>query len=345
MKKFAFNKKSIIQVIFILALLLLIVNVVADKLSAQKPKTKLSEITAENVNVVFLNSLYAFALHRSWIKEINKRHAGKVYNYDVEIPKDLPIPVVLKEIYGNFYNDNVNLKSYELVIGGKTQLDIFSDKNLTLSALFNYNDSLKRQIDTTGLLLNGIEQLSDAEVEHLIKFPQTFAALLRPSKFSARLCDSLTEFRKEYAVLLNDKSTELEYKLRPGFSPLRIKSVIGTIISDYPKAIFYVIDDNSGLYSSAAYYLIKFELKRRNIKLYKLSSIARAEKNSGATLRENFIKLVEKNSGGSKKLILIDAGDFDKLQQDIFNLIKIGYKFVNPSVIVSMARSGTNTAK
>lgn len=335
MEKIFIGKKTVVEILFFIVVLLLIANIIATKIIKQEPPEKLNELNGTSINSIFLNSLSAFAIHRDWIKDLSNIKNNNTFRYEVDIPKDLPIPVVLKEIYGNFYNDNVKLNSVEQIIGGKTTLNIFSQGRIKLSANFIYGDSLKRQIDTTGILIRGIENLNNAAVDHLIKFPQTFAALLNPSKLTAQLSDSLLKFRKEYAVLLNDKSTDMDFELRAGFSIDRIKSVILSIISAYPKALFFVIDDNSKLFNSQAYHIIKNELEKRKIKLFKLSTIVKDDNSSAESIRRSFIKVVKNNSGNNQRLILINAEDFDNLQPDIFSLIKIGYKFVNPSIIIS----------
>jgi|YelNatPaOPRAMG01_1025707.scaffolds.fasta_scaffold00440_15 hypothetical protein len=328
------SKKNIIEVLFLIAIFLLVANILASKLLKQKSPEKPSKLNGVEINSIFLNSLNAFALHKDWIKNLSNLKNTDTYKYEVDIPKDLPIPVVLKEIYGNFSNDNVKLNSVEQIIGGRTILNIFSQGNIKLSANFIYDDSLRRQIDTTGILLQGIEKLNNAGIDHLIKFPQTFAALLPPSKLTAQLSDSLIKFRKEYAVLLNDNSTDIDFELRAGFSSDRIKSVLLSIISAYPKALFFVIDDNSKLFNSQAYQIIKSELEKRKIKFFRLSKLVRDDDSNTESIRQNFIKIVKHNLGNNSRLILINAEDFDNLQPDIFSLIKIGYKFVNPSIII-----------
>ncbi len=337
MKILTFVKKKIIEILFGAAVFLLAANLLTAKfLKPSKINRNLENITPAQINTIFIDDLNAFALHSDWIKKIKSNAGSGVnYNYRVDLPKDLPIPVVLKEIYEHFYNKNVAIKTLEKVIGGKTELKIFINDNLKLNAVFNYNDNLKREGENIGLVIDGLDKQKVSMINFLIRFPQTYAALLVPSKFSVQLADTMVNYRKEYAVLLNDNINEMDYKLRGNFSPARLKSALRTIIGSYPKAIFYVIDDHSKLYNSAAYYLIKEQLKLRNILLIKMSEFKQVSGGGSAELETDFARLVKDKSKTEYNFILIPADDFVNLQPQIFSFIKIGYKFKNPSLILT----------
>ena len=343
--KFKLDKKVIIQTLFITAVILLAANLLLAKFSKHEQyHTNLKDIETKSINVKFLGDLRAFALHDNWIKEIKSSKTKADYSYTVDVPKDLPIPVILNEIYGSFDGDNVKLKTDELVTGGKTSLNIFSDNKLKLAAEFNYRDSLNRQGGSVGLLIDGFDRLSNKKIDYLIKFPQTFAALLIPSKASLQLCDSLTEYRKEYVVLLNDDIKDMDYKLSGGFSPARLKSAIRTIIGAYQNALFYAIDDKSKLYNSSEYPLIKNEFEKRGMKLLKISSFKLAEGSNDSETTLNFDRYVKQKGKEGNSFILISAGNFSILQPQIFSMIKIGYKFINPSLILA-AKEKEQTSK
>ena len=338
-------KKKIIEVLFALAVILLAANLLAAKYlkAPAKIKRNVQSITASGVNDVFIKDLRAFAIHSDWIKNIKSSHGQKPgFNYSVDIPQDLPIPVVLKEIYESFYDKNVDLKTAEEKIRGKTEFFISQDKKLKLKAIFNYNDNLKREGESIGLIIDGMDKLNKNDLNYLAKFPQTFAALLVPSKSSVQQSDTLIEYRKEYAVLLNDDINEMDYKLRGDFSPVRIKSALRTIIGSFPNALFYVIDNRSKLYNSTAYYLIKEQLQKRGILLMKMSSLKDVAGDNNAELKSDFTALVKTKTNEKPHFILIPADDFNLLQPQIFSFIKIGYKFVNPSIVLAAAIKSPN---
>ena len=345
MKLFALVKKKIIEILFVAAVVLLAANLLIAKylMEPVRYKRNLQTISPVQINQIFFDDLDAFALHRDWIKKFDPvKGDNSALTYSVDIPKDLPIPVVLKEIYESFYDKNVRLRTVEKILGGKTQLSIYLDNNLKLKAIFNYNEKLKREGKNIGLLIEGMDELNAGKLDYLVKFPQAYAALLVPSKASARLADTLTNYRKEYAVLLNDDINDMDYKLRGGFSPLRIKSALRTTMGAYPKALFYVIDDKSKLYNSTAFYLIKQQLQNRNILLLKLRVFKSVSGSGNSVLRSDFKMLLLNKSVKSTEFILVPADDFNVLQPQIFSYIKIGYKFVNPSLILASLNGKKN---
>lgn len=335
-------KKKIIEVLFAAAVILLAANLLTAKYLKTSfiKKRDLKEITVSQINDLFWNDLNAFALQSAWIKKIKPDRAMRSdFYYSVSIPKDLPIPVVLKEIYESFYDKDVDLRTVEKVIGGKTELNIFRKGALELKAVFNYDKELKRNGEISGLIITGIGKLNKNDLYYLIKFPQTYAALLVPSKESVQISDTLTNYRKEYAVLLNDDISELDYRLRSDYSPHRIVSALRTVIGSFRKALFYVIDDRSSLYNSNAYYLIKEQLKRRGIKLFKLSKLSEVAGTNQAGIQADFSELVKTGNGNYSHFIIIPADDFKLLQPQIFSYIKIGYKFINPSRVLAAVKN------
>ncbi len=344
MKILTVVKKKIIEILFGMAVVLLAVNLLAAKfLKPAHDNRELRYITPSQMNILFIDDLNAFALHSNWIKKVKTAPVkGASFNYNIDLPEDLPIPVVLKEIYQSFYNEKVELKTFEKVIGGKTELKIFMNGDLKLNAVFNYKDNLKREGENIGLIIDGLDKQKESKINFLIEFPQTYAALLVPSKNAVQMADTIVNYRKEYAVLLNDDINEMDYKLRGNFSPIRLKSALRTIIGSFPKAIFYVIDDRSKLYNSSAYYLIKEQLKLRDILLIKMSEFKQVTGGSNGELESDFARLVKEKSTPVYNFILIPASDFVELQPQIFSFIKIGYKFKNPSVILAKKDKDVN---
>ncbi len=330
-------KKRLIQILFVFAVLAVVINVLADQLVKKPVHTKLVNISSNSVNVKFLNALNDFGLQKDWIKSIiDKKQGSADYQYNVEIPKDLPIPEVLAEIYGTFNQTKLKLKCVEEVTGGKSLLNISSGRKPVLSAELNYDTSITRNAGSIGILIENFDKLNKKNTDALIEFPQTFAALLVPSKYSLNVKDSLLNNRKEYAVLLNDKISDITYQLGKNFSRNRLRLALRSIIGAFPNAIFYIIDNKSSLYNSAAYSFIENEFSKRKIFLFSTDSFTQIEEGSKSFLTEQLNRIVRPTRAGDKKLILIHADDFDLLKPEIFSLIKIGYKFINPSLIVSM---------
>lgn len=329
-------KQKIIQILFILAVLLVVANIIASKFSVKPVNAKLENVSPDIVNAKFLGAINDFGLKKDWITLLrNKKSGSSDYNYSVNIPKDLPIPVVISEIYDAYITSNVKLACTEEKTGGETVLKINSDNRPVISAVFNYDENISRNAGSIGILVKGLELLKKKDMDALIEFPQTFAAILLPSQNAIAVSDSLLNNRKEYAVLLNDDIKDLDYKLSGGFTRNRIKLVIRSIIGAFPDALSYIIDDNSGLYNSPAYPFIKDEFAKRKINLIRESSFIQIEEGRAGEVSSQLWDIVKPTRTGDEKIVMVNADDFVLLRPKIFSLIKIGYKFVNPSVILA----------
>lgn len=327
-------KKRIITYLFGLAILALAANVIVAKIFGSNVSAKESGLSVSEINREFLRDLDNFGLKSEWIKKVNNKNTKDGVFYQVELPKDLPIPVVLSEIYGSFYSSDIKIKSMEKTIGGTTIVEIYLQNNRSLTATFNYENDIKRDAGDLGIIVFGLEQLSAKELNAMIEFPQAFIAVLVPSKSAGKLIPDLVENRKEYAVLINDNISDLDYKLNNDFSVNRLKLAIRSIVADFSNAVFFIIDNHSKLYLSPAGKIIRDEFDKRNIKLITQSSMPEILSNNNG-IRDSFRSNVEKVHLGNNKLISIRAEDFGTLKPEIFSLIKVGYKFISPSMVIA----------
>ncbi len=334
MKK-SFDKKQIIYYLFGLSVLFLIANLVQVKMSKKETTPHLIKMPPDAVNMSFLDNLKDFGLKKEWIEPVKKRRnfSGK-YNYRVDVPKDLPITVILQEIYGTFYGKGINLSTKELVIGGKTFLKISFDDEVILTSEFNYDDKIERDAGSAGIIVSGFGDAGTEIRDELASGPQMFAALLVPSKQSVKLSKEFTNGRKEFAVLLNDDISDLNFKMSPGYSSGRLRNSIRAIIAAFPKAVFFMIDNRSSLYTSPVFPFIRDEFKKRNISLLKESSVVKLGGADAAQINKDFRKLIITLKDGQQKLINVNVDDFKIIRPEILGLIKVGYKFINPSVVL-----------
>ena len=328
-------KKRIAQILFALAVLALAANVAVSKFLINTNTGSIKDDNTKFVNDTFLKDINDFGLQKDWIKSsINRNSQNNFYSYNIHVPKDLPIPVVLSEIYGSFNSPGISLKCLEKVIGGKTLLNIYLNKNLKLSAEMDYNKNIRRDAGNLGIIVYGLDQLSTKNAEDIIRFPQSFVAAILPSKTASQLAEDLASNRKQYAILLNDDIKDLEFQLSKNFSDYRLKTVVSSIVGAFPDAAFFIIDDNSSLFSSPAYGIIKSAFLKRNIKLIHQSAQPFVTTGNSSQVKSSFRQMVTATHLGDNKIISLTADDFKLLEPEIFSLIKIGYKFVNPTLIM-----------
>ncbi len=329
-------KKGLVQVLFALAVLSLVANLVTAKYFKKSANVKEKDLGANIINEQFLTDLQNFGLKKEWIDDKSNARSNKNnFSYKVKVPKDLPIPVVLSEIYGSFYSSDVNIRTIEKIIGGTTVINIYLKNQLKLTAELNYDENIKRDAGNIGLIILDLEKLNAKDIDDVVQFPQTLAAAVTPSKEAVQISSKLINHRKEYAVLLNDNIKGLDYKLDKSYSEVRLKLTIRSIVGDFPDAVFFMVDNKSKIYNSPAYQIIKNELLKREIKIFNENSFSDVEEGNSETVKSNFRKYVEKTHLDDYRLVSIHADDFYLLKPEILSLIKIGYKFITPSIILS----------
>ncbi len=176
--------------------------------------------------------------------------------------------------------------------------------------------------------------MSSDEDSVLLKSSEPFAVIIIPSKSSEKLINVLNKNRKEYAVLLNDDISDLDFKLRESFSKNKNELSMRSIIYNYKKAICFFEDEKSDIFNSSVKNIIMNELTKRNIKLIPVNSIRKINGSSDKILESNFNSYMENLEGNRKRLVLISAEDYYKIQPLIIKYRKTGYKFINPSQII-----------
>ena len=233
----------------------------------------------------------------------SKKGDNKPLKFSVKVPKDLPIVLILQEMNYVFNNKNVEIKSSENKIGGKTLLDFISGDETKLEVVFNYDAKVERKSVRVGFLVNRFS--GDTETDSLLlDFPENFAIVLIPSKSSAEFVKKIIQNRKEYVIYLNDSIDELEYELKSNYSISRLKSAIRTIVGAFPQSVFFLIDDKSDLYNSPAYRLIKEEMGKRKIRLIDKNSFNELAEADGKNINDVFDNSLNKLQGGEDKVFI-----------------------------------------
>jgi len=330
MSKF-FDQKKIINILFIAAVVILVVNLVLDKFFLEKNNEENSELTTTEIDSTFRLALFNLGIHEDWIKKQKGRE--KPVNLSVRIPKDLPIVLVLQEMNNVFDTNRVKINSVEKKIGGSTTLNLISGGEEKLKANLIYNDKVKRKTVRIGFIVNRTDD--DIETDSLLfEYPEKFAFMLIPSENSAEFVKKILKNEKEYIIYLNDEIDELKFKLSEDYSAVRLKNSIREIVGTFPQAVFFMIDDKSSLFNSNVYPLLREELEKRKIRLIEESTF----KNLSSLEKENsfeiFNNALDNLNSGEDKVYIISTEDFLALNPEIIRYRKLGYRFTNPSALL-----------
>ncbi len=335
--KFSLSKNNIIQLLLLLVILLIAANIILEKFYQPVFSTEGKTLPSAVINERFLTSLNNYNMDSSWISRKNFKKSGSdslKFSYKVDVPEDLPLSLLIREIQNQFDTSEVDIESTEFRKNNSTEVSISSGGYLKLDAVMTYNKKIKRSTDTIGFILTGIGALSNDELNSLLLLPEHFAGVLIPSKHSQELMKTLRENQKEAVVMLNDDISELEFKLNTRYSSRRIKNSVISIIGKFYKAAFFVIDENSDIYNSVHYKLIRDEFMKRKITLLRWDTFAELKNISP----ENVISQIH-TAENNHKIFKLSAGEFVEMPPLLAALRKTGYKIVSPSVLIDQKDS------
>lgn len=331
------DKKRLIQVLFGLAFVFLIMNLIVNKLTHYHYTPIEKARSSEYIKSRFLSALQNYGIQKDWIrkgKHSRKDDDSLNYKYNIEVPKDLPVALLLNEIEDSLGVNGIVIRSKELKIGGATQLRVYSGDNLKLQAEFEYDENIERNAGTVGIIVKDADQLSPDNFQKLIRLPERFSVLLSPSKRTVALQTQIISAQKEICVLISDETTDLEYKMKPGFSPDRIKNSIRSIISDYSNAAFFVLDDKSALYSSPAMNIIRDFLDKGKIKYIKQSDYGTLNTGDTKETANQFADFVRKSKTRPISILMLTSDELNSEIPELVKFRKTGYQFVRPSVLL-----------
>lgn len=327
------NLKKIIILLFTVSILLLLSHLAISFIYIGADKASSTFISDHEIRIKFRNTLKSYAIKDEWIDSVKNK--SKISSYKISIPSDLPIAQILGELTKNLAEYRLMVSAQERKINGKTIMKIFSEEDVKLTAEFKYDSEIQRSESKSSVFIYGREK-SEAEYDSLIRnSPNDYAALLIPSKSSSSFVRWLRENGFEYAVLLDDDISELEFKIGNDYSPNRIKLIVQNLVVSFPHVLFYVFDKNSTIYKTSNYLVIKKEFEKRKIKFLSSDSllfIAEEQPN----LSGRFNTAVKTVKRGELKRIAISYDGFISLYEEIRKLVRVGYKFVRPSELTAI---------
>ena len=327
-------KRRTVYILFVVAILLLASNLLLNKLLPEtNPKHEAFILSGSEINNRFLQAVNNFGLEENWIvvRKLSNKPDSLFSSYKIKLPPDLPIPVLIREIQTELSSDSVEIKSIEKKMGGRTKLKIYSGGFLKLTSEIDYDKKFVRKRGSVGFFIEDIS-FDDQEDSLLFDVPESFAVLLTPSKENKKHSKFILNKSKEFALLLDDEIDDLEFKLSEGHSNNRILNSVKSIIGSFSRAIFFVIDDESELFRSEVFPVISAELEKRNIKLLHKSTFYQLENNEETDLIDSFDSLI-KQLVQEKLIILTNVEEFRLLLPEIARYRKVGFKFINPSLI------------
>lgn len=327
-------RKKILIYLFGLAVLLLALNLVFNNkivFSSDDEKA----INSDELGNRFNNILTSFGIEEKLIKKTvsaDKVTGLRIPLFRVQVPKDLSIPEILLDIFNEFRKDSLEIESIEKVKSGKSLLTIKKGRTSVLSAEFDYSKNISREKRYLALLITDINYNSQGD-SVLIESSQSVNFLIRPDSKYKGLINYIKSYKKEYSILIDDGTGEQKYKLAAGYSAQRVINVLKTLVKDFSKASYFVIDDKTELYNSANYKIISEALSKRQIKLFRLSDFLSLDESENWL--DDFGKRMDQVSSNESSIFLISKNSYKQIEQVLSTYYKKGYRIVNSSLLIS----------
>src|SRR3989337_4329429 len=315
------NFTKLLVVLFSISLLLLLSHLVLSFVYHDTNLKSALTLSNEEINKKFKESLIGFAIKDEWIKTVKDN--SSIPSYRVYVPSDLPIPQILSELIKQYDGYNIEVTAEEKKIHGRTLMQVTSDRAIKLKAEFRISNDIDRTGSKSALFIYGREN-KEAEYDSLmLTTTRDMSALLIPSKSNAAYSTWLRGNGFDYAVLLNNEISDIEFRLSKDYSEKRLKLIVQNIVVSFPHAIFYVINKNSDIYSSPNYSVIKKEFGKRKIRFFTTDSLKFIDK-SHPNISEKLNSIVTNVKAGDITRIAISFDAYQSLAEDLRQLIRVG---------------------
>ena len=321
-------KRKFIYGLISFSLLLIAANIYIDNFykKSEPVKRDISKIEIENG---FTKTLIDHGIENEWIekKNVERNNADSInYIYRVKIPSDVSITSIIKDLNETFINKPLLIESTERKNYSNSTVKFYSNEILKLEAYLNHENNISRKYATYSFIVN----VDNIEINEILKIQIPFSLAITPSETNAKQISRLNELNKSYVILLDDNIDDSKYRLDKDFSKEKLIRSIKSIIFSFGRNRVYIIDDNSKIYNSKSYNLLKDELVKRDIDFIIKSSLTKLTADSDKelfSLFEFYTTSLKKKEG---KIFLINYNNFVTLQDPLEKQIKRGDRIILP---------------
>lgn len=291
-------------------------------------------IDEEEISQRFKNILAEFDIEDKLIKEkkVKDKHSNEEYSsFKVQVPKDLSMPEILQDVFQSFKKDSLIIQSFEKVKGSKTTLALKIGSSTVLQAEFDYAKNFSRNNGYLAFIINDVDPANESTIA-LIESPARINLLIRPEIKHLQQLEYIRNNGQQFSILIDDDISEQKYKLGETYSEQRIVTVIKTLVTDFQKAVCFIIDEKSNFYKSPNYEILKRELSKRKIKLFRKSEFVNL--NNEEMILDSFNYQINSLASGGSIIFLVSEDSYETLSSEIKKYKKKGYRVITSSLIL-----------
>lgn len=325
-----FNKYKIIQILFAIAVILLIANVLVDRFITEIDSEQLTvfnkKINNATIDSLFLASLKNYNIKHNWIHKLSKqktKNNSTTFIYKVDVPNDLPNILLLNEINKNFSETKLKIYSKELKVGGTSLLEISNGNKLVLTAAFNYSSDISHVAGYLNLLVIMPYDLDFENRNDFLNSSKNITFLFSPSTKNIHLARIVLANKKSYALIIDNNIDELKFEIKNSFNQSRINQGASSIIKSFPNAKFILIAK-----SFIPNHKIREAFKKLKVKLLYQKNLINFTKEYKGEMKKLFKSYVTRTSANDTLNTILSVDNYLKINLDLKKYSKLGYKFV-----------------
>ena len=272
-------------------------------------------------------------------KDKNNQFDSLKYNYQIQIPTSIPIPMIIKEISLKLKNKNVSITSKEEKINGTTELKIKSGSFIKLVANLEYNSLLQRPYSSIAFIINDVEELNENELNNLLTNSFKFGALLPLRSTSIVIAEKILASKKNYFINLDDDADKLNFELDEDLNVKQLKRNIKSIVSSFNTPRFYFISKKKTGFSNSFISFLTEEFSKQNRTVLRLNSFIKLQGENKQDLNSLLDFHLNKLKAGTSKLFIISIDDWWTIQTTLNYYLKKGNKIVLPAKLLQSRTS------
>lgn len=331
-------KKKIIYTLISFTALLILLNVVLGLLKKDVIIVKNNnDVTRLDIEKSFTSVIKKFGIKDSWVKKknINDKTLDSIsYKYKIEIPVDVPIPMILKELSNKLKNGNAKVTSTEKTNFGSTILKIKTGNCVKLVAEINYKKEIFREYSSIAFIIKNLDKLSKTEFDKLLNTPIKFAALLPLQIKSVDIAEKILKSKRTYFIFLDDDSDNIKFELDEDINVNTLKKNVASIVSSFNSPRHFFISNKGTGFSNSFVNYLKEEFKRKGRKVLNLNSFVNLKGENEKDLNSLLGFHLNNIKPSESKTFFIGIEDWDSIQHNINTYLKKGNKLKPPSQIL-----------
>ena len=282
-----------------------------------------------------------FGIQQEWVRErsIDIEEIGHVRDlWLIHVPHDLPLASV-----------NLDLKAIIEQYGGKAfaventrkariALHITFRGKVRYSLLFMPTPEVSREAGSIALLVDGIGNAPDGEIERYLASREPIACIIEPHKDHIPLHTQLQKHQKDVVLHLHFRPVteqESRFELAEDLGKEELASHLHYIVRNFPGSKYYYVTSERalGLHSRMVDDIMR-SLGLRKLESATLAYIDRGSRESVMSARMNDIASLSVREGASIGVVELRDDIMRFLEEEMARLRKKGFDFVRLSRVL-----------